>query len=164
MDKASAVFSVRRYENTKRKVGCMRGSWVTVPVAQKYPQFSSVPDDELVIAIVGKNPEYNANYRGASFVSVGFDSTTGSTLPDGSNVTDWEEPPSFGLLFEGIGTITSSSARSSRRCDALGLYLGLRSHDRSSFSWTRKRNPQKQQILCRYDKIVTISVSNIAHN
>jgi serine/threonine protein kinase len=58
----------------------MAGSTVTVPVAQfaqqlrqKYPQYSSVPDDKLVAAFVSKNPRYTANYEGTALVSVSFE-------------------------------------------------------------------------------------------
>jgi serine/threonine protein kinase len=77
----------------------MPGSRATISAAQfaqqlkqKYPQFVSVPDGELVAAFVGKNPQYSADYQGELLVSVSFDTSTGSRLPDESNVSAWATP------------------------------------------------------------------------
>jgi hypothetical protein len=58
----------------------MPGPSVTISVAQfaqqlkqKYPQFSSVPDDDSVEAFVSKNPQYAANYQEGTLLSVAFD-------------------------------------------------------------------------------------------
>jgi serine/threonine protein kinase len=58
----------------------MRASTVTVTVSQfsqemkqKYPQYTSVPDDRLVAAFVRKNPKYKGNYKDGTLASVSFD-------------------------------------------------------------------------------------------
>jgi hypothetical protein len=67
----------------------MRASTITVPVArfaeqlkQKYPQYESVPDDELVAVFLSKNPRYKANYQDATLVSVSFDPADADTATE----------------------------------------------------------------------------------
>jgi len=80
---------------------------------QKYPQYSSVPDDKLVAAFVTKNPQFTANYDDTTLVSVSYEPATAAALPQKPGVTDLVQAPTASEAGTGASQMAASTVDNS---------------------------------------------------
>jgi hypothetical protein len=106
----------------------MAGSTITVPVAQfaqqlrqKYPQYSSVPDDKLVAAFVAKNPKFTANYDDITLVNVSYEPATAAAFAQKPGVTDLVTPTRASVAGTGASQMAAAAPATALHNSGSGL-------------------------------------------